>query len=75
MSLLNETWDDCTPQGLAGLTLALLNNELYRIPLIIEASTYGASVVTVVVASLLSGLLVRRRLGRLDLVGVLKTSE
>jgi putative ABC transport system permease protein len=61
--------------GLAWLTLALLRNELYRIPFIIERSTYGWAIVTVVAASLLSGLLVRRRLERLDLVAVLKTRE
>jgi putative ABC transport system permease protein len=61
--------------ALAGLTLALLQNELYRIPLIIEPSTYGASILTIVLAALLSGLLVRRRLNRLDLVAVLKTGE
>jgi putative ABC transport system permease protein len=61
--------------GLAWLVLALLRNELYRIPFVIEPSTYGWAVVTVVAASLLSGLLVRRRLERLDLVAVLKTRE
>jgi putative ABC transport system permease protein len=62
-------------RGLAALTLTLLRNELYRIPLIIEASTYGWAVVTILGASLVSGLLVRRRLDRLDLVAVLKTRE
>jgi putative ABC transport system permease protein len=61
--------------GLAWLVLALLRNELYRIPFVIEPSTYAWAVVTVVAASLLSGLLVRRRLERLDLVAVLKTRE
>lgn len=60
---------------LAGFTLAMLRNELYRIPLIIEPSTYAVSVLTVVFASLVSGLLVRRRLTRLDLISVLKTNE
>ena len=61
--------------GLAWLTLTLLRNELYRIPLVIEPSTYGWAIVTVLTASLLSGLLVRRRLDHLDLVSVLKTRE
>jgi putative ABC transport system permease protein len=61
--------------GLAWLVLALLRNELYRIPFVIEPSTYGWAVVTVVAASLLSGLLMRRRIERLDLVAVLKTRE
>ena len=62
-------------RGLAWLTLALLRNELYRIPLIIAPSTYAVSVLTVIAASLLSGLLIQRRLTRLDLVAVLKTNE
>jgi putative ABC transport system permease protein len=61
--------------GLAWLVLELLRNELYRIPYVIEPSTFGFAIVTVVTASLLSGLLVRRRLERLDLVAVLKTRE
>jgi putative ABC transport system permease protein len=61
--------------GLAWLILELLRNELYRIPFVIEASTFGSAILTVVAASLLSGLLVRRRLDRLDLVAVLKTQE
>jgi len=62
-------------RGLAWLTLALLRNELYRIPLIIEPATYGWAVVTIFGASIASGLLVRRRLDRLDLVAALKTRE
>lgn len=62
-------------KGLAWLTLAELRNELYRIPLIIEPSTYGLATVTVILASLLSGLLVRQRLNRLDLIAVLKSTE
>ncbi len=61
--------------ALAWLTLALLRNELYRIPLSIDPSTYGVSVLVVVAAAWLSGLLVRRRLKSLDLISVLKTSE
>ena len=62
-------------RGLAWLTLTLLRNELYRIPLIIEASTYGWAILTILTASLLSGLFVRRRLDHLDLIAVLKTRE
>jgi putative ABC transport system permease protein len=62
-------------RGLASLTLALLRNEMYRIPLVIDASTYGWAIITTVVASLLSALLIHRRLSRLDLVSALKTRE
>jgi putative ABC transport system permease protein len=61
--------------ALAWLLLALLRNELYRIPYVIEPATYGQAVLVVLTASLLSGLLVRRRLDRLDLVAALKTRE
>jgi putative ABC transport system permease protein len=49
--------------------------ELFRIPVVIYRSTYAYAVITVAVAAVLSGLLVRRRLDRLDLVEVLKTRE
>lgn len=63
-----------------GLSLALLitksfESELFRVPLVIEPQTYGVAVLVSLVAALLSGLLVRRRLDRLDLIEVLKTRE
>lgn len=61
--------------GLAWLTLALLHNELYRIPLTIAPATYGVAVLGVVLAAVLSAVLVRRRLDRLNLVAVLKTRD
>jgi putative ABC transport system permease protein len=51
------------------------NTDLYRIPLVVENSTYGFATVVVLTASLLSGLAVRRRLDDLDLVAVLKSKE
>jgi len=56
------------------LTLAI-SNELYRLPLVIDRSTYGIAMLFIVVASAVSGLIVRRRLDHLDLVAVLKTRE
>jgi putative ABC transport system permease protein len=55
--------------------LTALNNEMYRIPLVMTASTAAWSALTVLLAAALSGLAVRRRLDRLDLVAVLKTRE
>ena len=52
-----------------------LQNDLYRIPLILQPNTYAFAVTVVVAAAVVSGLLVRRRLDRLDLIGVLKTKE
>lgn len=49
--------------------------ELFRFPLVVERGTYAFSATVVLVASLLSGIVVWRRLGQLDLVEVLKTRE
>ncbi|MDA0367281.1 MAG: ABC transporter permease [Proteobacteria bacterium] len=56
------------------LTLAI-SNELFRMPLVVDRSTYGVSILFVVAASAISGLIVRRRIDRLDLIAVLKTRE
>ena len=61
--------------GLAALVLALLDQEVYRLPLTIAPATYGLAVATVAVAALGSALWCRRRLDRLDLIAVLKTRE
>jgi putative ABC transport system permease protein len=52
-----------------------MNTEVWRMPLIISRRTYAFAVVAIVVATLISGLIVRRRLDRLDLIEVLKTRE
>lgn len=51
------------------------DTELFRLPLWIEPSTYGFAVVVTLLAALISGLIVRRQIDRLDLVSVLKTKE
>jgi putative ABC transport system permease protein len=60
---------------LAAAVSAGLQTESYRIPLIIEPPTFVWAAVLTVVAAVLSGLIVRRRLDRMDLVEVLKTRE
>ncbi|MBC7819004.1 MAG: FtsX-like permease family protein [Planctomycetaceae bacterium] len=60
---------------LAGLVCWFMDTELYRIPLIIEPATYSFATTVVLIAAILSGLLVRRRLDHLDLIAVLKTRE
>jgi len=60
---------------LSWLLSMALNTDLYRIPLIIDNSTYGLAVLIVLIASIASGLIVRHRLDHLDLVAVLKTRE
>jgi putative ABC transport system permease protein len=61
--------------ALAALLVSALSTELYRFPLVVSSRTYAWSAITVLVASILSGLVVRRILDRLDLVAVLKAPE
>ena len=49
--------------------------ELYRVPLVLEPSTFGMAVAIAVVSVAISAAIVRRRLDRLDLIAVLKTRE
>jgi putative ABC transport system permease protein len=48
---------------------------LFRIPLVVTPATYAFAFLVVALAALVSGLIVRRRLGHLDLIAVLKTRE
>jgi putative ABC transport system permease protein len=52
-----------------------LQTDLYRIPLILDTSTYTFAAVVVLVSSVISALIVRRKVNHLDLVAVLKTRE
>jgi putative ABC transport system permease protein len=61
--------------GLSWMMMLAFETELFRVPFIIEASTYGMSVLIALAATILSMALVRRRLDRLDLIAVLKTRE
>jgi putative ABC transport system permease protein len=54
---------------------ASFDTEMFRIPLMIEASTYGTAIVWVLLAAVASAALVRRRVDKLDLIRVLKTRE
>jgi putative ABC transport system permease protein len=51
------------------------NNEVYRLSFVISSATIAWSFLIVIAAAAVSGLVVRRRLDRLDLVAVLKTRE
>jgi putative ABC transport system permease protein len=55
--------------------LMSVQNELYRIPMIITPRSAAWAALTVMLASAISGLVVRRKLDRLDLIAVLKTRE
>lgn len=52
-----------------------MQNDLFRVPVILVPSTYAFAATVVLVSALFSGMVVRRRLDRLDLIAVLKTAE
>jgi putative ABC transport system permease protein len=60
---------------LGELIIMGFNNELYRLSFVVSPATLAWSFLTVIAAAVLSGLMVRRKLDRLDLVAVLKTRE
>ena len=60
---------------LAELMVSTAESEVYRIPLTVAPWAVGWASLGIVAAAVGSGLLVRRRLDRLDLVAVLKTQE
>jgi putative ABC transport system permease protein len=60
---------------LGQVIMTAFNNEVYRLSFVTSPATIAWSFLVVIAAALVSGLLVRRRLDRLDLVGVLKTRE
>jgi putative ABC transport system permease protein len=61
--------------GLAALLSARLQTELYRIPLVVESSSYAWAFIVVFCCAGLSGVLISRRLAELDIVSVLKSRE
>jgi putative ABC transport system permease protein len=61
--------------GLAAGLVRSVESEVYRFPLHVTRQAVATSFVGILAASLVSGLLVRRQLDRLDLVAVLKSRE
>ncbi|HUF25658.1 MAG TPA: ABC transporter permease [Gemmatimonadaceae bacterium] len=61
--------------GLSAMMVRALATDLYRFPLILTPMSYAYAAGIVMIAAAVAGLLVRRRLNRLDLVAVLKTRE
>jgi putative ABC transport system permease protein len=53
----------------------LIQTETFEIPVIIEPRTYAYATLITLAAGVMSALIVRRRIDKLDLVGVLKTRE
>lgn len=61
--------------GLVGILVLAFTNDLYRLPLVLTPSNYALGATVVIVSALLSGWIIWRKLGKLDLVAVLKTRE
>jgi putative ABC transport system permease protein len=62
-------------RGISIYIARALGSDLFRIPVVIEPATYSLAAAVVVASACLSGLIVGKRLGHLDLVAVLKTRE
>jgi len=62
-------------RGLCTYMVRTFQTDLFRVPVFIEPSTYSYAAGVILVASVISGLIVRRRVDHLDLVAVLKTRE
>jgi putative ABC transport system permease protein len=60
---------------LTRLLMSTVQSEVYRFPLVVSPQMMAWSALAVVAAAFASGLVVRRRLDRLDLVAVLKMRE
>ena len=61
--------------GFAKAILQAVNTETVRLPLILTTHNYGFAVLVVATASILSALVVLRKLNQLNLVGALKAPE
>jgi len=61
--------------GLSWLFALGLQTDLYRVPVELARSTYAFAALMMIASSLISALVVWRRITRLDLIGVLKTRE
>jgi putative ABC transport system permease protein len=55
--------------------VAAFETEMYRFPVVVSPRTYLFAASVTLVSAAVSGLIVRRRLDRLNLVEVLKTRE
>ena len=61
--------------GICAALTAAMQTELYRMPLVINRSTYALAVLIISAAAAATGAIIYRRLRYLDLVEVLKTRE
>jgi len=61
--------------GMAAAIVGSVDSEVYRFPLYVSRQAVASSFLGIIAAALVSGLSVRRKLDRLDLVAVLKIRE
>jgi len=61
--------------GQAALWAMSMDTELFRMPLVVNRETFALSIAVVLAAAAVSGLVVRRKLNTMDLIGALKTRE
>lgn len=62
-------------EGMCYYIAHTMQTDLFRVPVVLVPQTYAFAVAVVLISAVLSGLAVRRRLDRLDLIAVLKTAE
>jgi putative ABC transport system permease protein len=61
--------------GISWIMSTSFETDLYRVPLVLEETTFGMAVAIAVISVAISAAIVRQRLDRLDLIAVLKTRE
>lgn len=61
--------------GLCAFLAFQFDTDLYRIPLVLEHHVYAFAALVVILSATVSGLMIWRNLGRLDMVAVLKSKE
>jgi putative ABC transport system permease protein len=61
--------------GLGQIIITIFTNEVYRLPFVVTPQTVAWTFLTVIGATVVSALAVRRQLDRLDMVAVLKSRE
>ena len=61
--------------GLGMIMASAFATELFRVPMIMNSSTYATAMLICISATIASGLIVRRRVNGLNMIRVLKTRE
>ena len=61
--------------GLCAYLAFRFDTDLYRIPLQLDLNVYAFAALVVILSSIISGMMIWRNLGHLDMVAVLKTKE